>query len=214
MPRGDSARARRTSSLKWLLPPSMIVSPDCSCSASAVTVCSVGSPAGTMSHTARGGARRAARSASDEAPVAPLPARPFTASVLRSHATTSWPPAISRRAMLPPMRPRPIRPICMARRSFCMRAMWRPPSKGVVSQTRTIASASASVIVRWPSDSMLASLCARFQTATCSFQHSPHRIPQMRLATIASPLPEPPRTMPRSNSPRATASATGRMKSG
>ena len=72
----------------------------------------------------------------------------------------------------------------------------------------------ASVMVRWPSDSIFASLCARFQIATCSVQQTPQRMPQIRFATIASPFPEPPSTIPRSTSPRATASATGRMKSG
>lgn len=94
------------------------------------------------------------------------------------------------------------------------RGIWRPPSNSVLSQTRTIASASASVTMRWPSESTLASLCDRFQIATCSVQQRPQRTPRTRLATIASPFPEPPSTMPRSKSSAETASATGRTKSG
>jgi len=75
-------------------------------------------------------------------------------------------------------------------------------------------SASASEIVRWPIERTLPSLCEQFQIATCSVQQRPQRTPLIRLATIASPLPEPPSTMPRSYSLRATASATGRTKSG
>src|SRR5664280_1973515 len=97
-----------------------------------------------------------------------------------------------------------------------LRIRWRcrPPSKGVSSHTRTIASASSWETVRAPRERTLASLCARLQMAVCSFQQTPQRMPRTRLATIASPLPEPPNTMPRWYSPRATASATGRMKSG
>ena len=50
--------------------------------------------------------------------------------------------------------------------------------------------------------------------ADSSLQQRAHRMPRTRLAAIASPLPEPPRTMPRSQRPLATASAAGRMKSG
>src|SRR5882672_686320 len=96
----------------------MTVSPCWRCSASAVTVCSVASPAGTMIQTARGEASRATRSASDPAPEAPPRASVCTASALRSHTTTSWPPATRRRAMLPPIRPRPTRPSCMSFASF------------------------------------------------------------------------------------------------
>src|SRR6185295_5984477 len=95
-----------------------------------------------------------------------------------------------------------------------IRRAWRPPSKGVSSQICTRARAVSRGIIRWPRESMLASLCWRARRADSSFQHRAQRTPRTRLATIASPLPEPPSTTPRSNSPRATASATGRMKSG
>src|ERR1051325_11784027 len=93
----------------------MMVSPCCSTSASAVTVCSVGSPAGTISQTARGADKRETRSDSEDDAVAPPRAMACTASALRSHTTTSCPPATRRRVMFPPIRPRPIRPICIAR---------------------------------------------------------------------------------------------------
>jgi len=35
-------------------------------------------------------------------------------------------------------------------------------------------------MVRWPSDSMFASLCERFQTAPVRSKQTPHRMPQMR----------------------------------
>jgi len=92
--------------------------------------------------------------------------------------------------------------------------MCLPPSKSVVIHVRTMPIASSWVTVRWPIERTFASLWARFQMANCSDQHTPQRTPRTRLATIASPLPDPPSTIPRSNSPRATDSATGRMKSG
>src|SRR6185312_2391012 len=95
-----------------------------------------------------------------------------------------------------------------------MRRTWRPPSKGVSSQICTRVRAISSEIILWPREMTLASLCWRPKRADSSFQHRAQRTPRTRLATIASPLPEPPSTMPRSNSPRATASATGRMKAG
>ena len=56
---------------------------------------------------------------------------------------------------------------------------------------------------------MLALLCIRPRRAVSSFQQSGQRTPFTRLAAIASPLPEPPSTMPRSHSPLATAFAVG-----
>src|SRR5215217_5380042 len=53
MPFGASASWRRLSSVQRELPPSMIVSPSSSSSASSSTVCWVGSPAGTMIQTER-----------------------------------------------------------------------------------------------------------------------------------------------------------------
>src|SRR6266481_2419958 len=93
--------------------------------------------------------------------------------------------------------------------------LWcRPPSKPVSSQIRTIFSARSSEIRRSPIESTFASLCCRESRADSSFQQSAQRTPCTLFATIASPLPEPPKTIPRSHSPRATASAAGRMKSG
>src|SRR6266852_3644698 len=79
---------------------------------------------------------------------------------------------------------------------------------------RTISKATSSVIIRWPIEIILASLCCRAKRAALIFQQRAQRTPLMRLATIASPLPEPPSTTPRSASPLATARATGRMKRG
>ena len=67
---------------------------------------------------------------------------------------------------------------------------------------------------RAPMAMQLASLCIRPSRAVSTFQHSAQRTPRTRLATMASPLPEPPRTMARSASPEGTASAAGRTKSG
>ncbi len=65
----------------------MIVSPRSSRPASVWTVCSVGSPAGTMIQTARGASSLETRSSSDDAPVAPLLSASPTASALKSNAT-------------------------------------------------------------------------------------------------------------------------------
>ena len=58
----------------------MIVSPGSSTSASAVIVLSVMSPAGTITHAARGFSSFSAKSASEEAPNAPSAASACTAS--------------------------------------------------------------------------------------------------------------------------------------
>ena len=50
--------------------------------------------------------------------------------------------------------------------------------------------------------------------ADSSFQQSAQRTPRCRFAAMASPLPDPPSTMPRSQSPLATAAAAGWTKSG
>src|ERR1043166_2404324 len=94
------------------------------------------------------------------------------------------------------------------------RRSWRPPSKGVVSQSLTISRAVSNAIIRCPRLSTLASLCWRESRALSRFQQREQRTPRTLLAPMASPLPEPPKTMARSHSPRATASAAGRMKSG
>src|SRR5688500_971041 len=63
--------------------------------------------------TARGGASAATSLAGEPALVAPSAARAAIASSARS-CTTHWcPPRKRRRTMLPPIRPRPIIPICM-----------------------------------------------------------------------------------------------------
>ena len=70
----------------------------------------------------------------------------------------------------------------------------------------------SSGISRSPIESTFASLCWRESRALSSFQQSAHRTPRTLFAAIASPLPEPPKTIPRSHSPRATASAAGLNK--
>ena len=52
------------------------------------------------------------------------------------------------------------------------------------------------------------------EPTVASFQTSAQRTPFTRLAVMASPLPDPPSTIPRSHSPEATASAAGRQNSG
>src|SRR5207245_3586223 len=111
--RSRSVRLRRTSSLKEELPPSMSVSPGSRRRARSVTTCSVGGPAGTITHATRGALSLATKSSSVSAPTAPSPASWRTAFASAAYATTSWPPRRSRRAMFPPIRPRPTIPICM-----------------------------------------------------------------------------------------------------
>ena len=106
---------------------------------------------------------------------------------------------------------------CQARNFYiafnmATRRSWRPPSKSVSSQIRTIFSARSSGIRRSPIESTFASLWCRESWADSLFQQSAQRTPWTLFATIASPLPEPPKTMPRSHSPRATASAAGRRQ--
>src|SRR3954453_4474271 len=114
MPRAASAEPRRTSSCQLLLPPSTIRSPGCSRSASWLTVDSVGSPAGTITHTARGASSLETRSSSDEAPRAPWPSAVWTACSEKSKATTSCSESrFVRWTMVLPLFPRPMKPICM-----------------------------------------------------------------------------------------------------
>ena len=70
-------------------------------------------PAGTITQTERGAVSFAARSSSEEAPVAPSPSSSEIASGLTSKATISWPSRIRRLAMLAPMRPSPTIPSCI-----------------------------------------------------------------------------------------------------
>ena len=69
--------------------------------------------AGTISQIARGFASFFTKSASEEAPVAFSFASSATAFGDMSKTTHSWPPLISRRTMLAPIRPRPIIPSCI-----------------------------------------------------------------------------------------------------
>jgi hypothetical protein len=80
MPFGASSFARRTSSLKYVLPPSMIASPRPSRAPSSRTVLSVMSPAGTMHHAVFGDSSFATNSSSDAAPVAPSATSFWTAA--------------------------------------------------------------------------------------------------------------------------------------
>src|SRR4051794_1070322 len=101
------------SSVHFELPPSTIVSPFSSSLASLSTVPCVGSPAGTMIHTVRGASSFFTRSASDRAPTAPRLAAASMFDWLWSNATTSCSESrLMRATMLPPIRPRPTKPIC------------------------------------------------------------------------------------------------------
>src|SRR3954471_21994114 len=112
MPSLRSAAARSLSSVHLELPPSTMVSSRSSSLASLSTVCWVGSPAGTMIHTTRGGSSFLTRSASDLAPPAPALAALRTAPSSKSKATTSWSESrLMRATMLPPILPRPMKPI-------------------------------------------------------------------------------------------------------
>ena len=95
-----------------------------------------------------------------------------------------------------------------------MRRWRRPPSNAVPSHSSRIASRSPSAMKRSPSASTFESLCARPACAESTLQATVARMPRTRLATMASPLPDPPSTIPRSHSRRATASATARMIGG
>src|SRR5712692_8680524 len=91
----------------------MSVSPGPMRRARSITTCSVAAPAGTITHATRGALSFATKSSSVTVPTAPSPATSWTVFALLAYATTSWPPRMSRRAMLPPIRPRPTIPICM-----------------------------------------------------------------------------------------------------
>src|SRR6185369_3997256 len=69
-------------------------------------------PAGTMSHTARGFVRRLASSASEAVPTAFSFTSSSTGFGDLLNTTHSWPPRTRRRTMFAPMRPRPIIPSC------------------------------------------------------------------------------------------------------
>ena len=82
-PSGLSVSARRTSSWKFVLPPSMTMSSRSRWRATVSIISCVAVPAGTMTQTARGFASRATRSATDDAPTAPCPSASRTFSGLR-----------------------------------------------------------------------------------------------------------------------------------
>src|SRR5947209_12948189 len=107
--------SRRSASAmaKWKLelPPSMMTSPFSRTSSRVLMVSSVGSPDGSISHTARGGSSAFTRASREPAPSAPSDASLLTEWSLRSHATTSWPCCVRRSVMLAPMRPSPTIPI-------------------------------------------------------------------------------------------------------
>src|SRR5579864_5534470 len=113
MPFAASVSARRTSSWKCVLPPSMIVSPGATSALSSAMVDSVGAPAGTMTHTARGASSAVMTSRRPGAPVAPAAWARVTASARRSYATTWWPPRWRRVTMLRPILPSPTKPSCI-----------------------------------------------------------------------------------------------------
>src|SRR5438046_8765386 len=91
----------------------MITSPGESSVESAATVDSVGSPAGTITHTWRGGASAFTSASSDATPLAFAACALLTASALRSYATMSWPPRSRRVTMFKPILPRPTNPSCI-----------------------------------------------------------------------------------------------------
>src|SRR5207302_3639168 len=98
------------------------------CGRRSLTVAST-TPAGTISQIARGVGSLFTRSAIDEAPTASARANSSTAFGDVSKTTQWWPPARSRRAMLAPMRPSPIIPICIADSSaapMARRVRFRP----------------------------------------------------------------------------------------
>src|SRR3954467_6088384 len=69
--------------------------------------------AGTMMQIDRGLSSLETKSSIVCAPLAPSPSSVAIASALTSWTTQSWPPRISRRTMLAPMRPSPIMPTCI-----------------------------------------------------------------------------------------------------
>src|SRR5882724_5397934 len=90
-----------------------MMSPRSISAASSVTAWSVASPAGSITHTARGFFSCAMRPFRSGAATAPSAASSRAGSLWRSNTTHWWPPCRRRRTILPPMRPRPITPICI-----------------------------------------------------------------------------------------------------
>ena len=96
--------------------------------------------------------------------------------------------------------------------SRSIRRWWRASSlNGVSRNSSTKRVASSSVCIRPPTEITFALLCCRPSVAVCSLQASAQRTPSTLLAAIASPLPEPPMTMPNDPGSATTASAAGRQ---
>ncbi len=83
-----------------------------------------------------------------------------------------------------------------------IRRTCRPPSNGVSSQICTMERARSSGIIRWPRESMLASLCWRPRRADSSFQQRTQRMPAHpvggdRLAVAGAAEHDPALDLPR-----------------
>src|ERR1700687_3378833 len=113
MPRSFSALPRRTSSCQNVLPPSMMTSPLSISFDSASMIASVILPAGSITQAVRGFLSFLTKSSRALAPTAPWAAIAATAFASLSYTTVVCPRFISRRTILPPIRPRPIMPSCI-----------------------------------------------------------------------------------------------------
>src|SRR5205823_5917350 len=91
---------------------------------------------------------------------------------------------------------------------FSSRAVWRPPSNGVLIQISKIFIATASPVARCPTHRTFASLWRRENSAVYISLQTAARTPWILLATMASPFPDPATMIPRSARPSATARAT------
>src|SRR6266481_7807239 len=113
MPRSFSTLPRRTSSCQNVLPPSMMTSPACISFDSASMVASVILPAGSITQAVRGFSSLLTKSSKAPEPAAPSAASAATAFGSLSYTTVECPCFISRRTILPPIRPKPIMPSCI-----------------------------------------------------------------------------------------------------
>jgi hypothetical protein len=68
--------------------------------------------------------------------------------------------------------------------------------------------ASSSECCRAPIEIRFASLCSRASSAVAMLQTSAARAPVTLFAAIASPLPDPPNTMPRASTPACRSRTT------
>src|SRR5438105_7702903 len=102
-----------------------------------------------------------------------------------------------------------------SRSSTCLRRRsCRPPCGCAPRYASTIAFASSTPRTRSPSVSRFTSTCSTPSRADHSFSTTAARTPAILFAATAGPMPEPQKKMPRSTSPRATASARGRTIEG